>query len=60
MERYAYKTNECPHCGKQNDWSDIEWEDPYEYELVAWTRCPECGGLHKLVFTLTENIPTEG
>ena len=56
----VYETHECPHCGNNDDWSDIEWEDPCGYELCAWARCPVCGGLHKLVFELEDNIPVEG
>ena len=55
-----YDEATCPHCGRYDDWSDIEWEDPCSGELVAWARCPECDGLQKLVWTLTENVPVEG
>lgn len=57
VTRPEYEACECPHCGRYDDWSDIEWDDPCGYELEAWARCPECDGLHNLVFTLTHNIP---
>lgn len=57
---YVYKVNECPHCGENDDWSDIVWDDPYEYELTASVRCPHCGGLHVLKFELMDNVPCEG
>lgn len=55
-----YNETTCPHCGGYDDWSDIEWEDPCCEKLAAWLRCPNCGGLHKLIWKLADNIPVEG
>jgi len=56
----GYDEGTCPHCGQQDDWSDIQWDDPLNGELDAWARCPICNGMHKLVWKLEENIPVEG
>lgn len=52
--------NVCPHCGGYDDWSCIEWDDPYDAEYTAFATCPHCGKLHKLVYTLTEHVAVEG